>query len=286
MTTRPPEVAAAYAHCGELVRRHYENFPVASRLLPGRMREPVAVIYAFARGADDFADEGDRLPDKRLALLNGWEAKLDAAAAGAPPDDPVFLALADVLQTHDLPVQLFRDLVEAFRMDVRQNRWPDFVAVLEYCRHSANPVGRLLLALHGNTEEQDLAQSDAICTALQLINFWQDLGQDIDENDRCYLPQDEMARYGVTIEQLRAHRVDDRLRELMRFQRVRAEELMRDGAPLAKRLGGRFGFELRLVVHGGLRILERLEAAADDPFRRPRLGKLDWAALMLRAAAG
>lgn len=284
MTTRPPELVAAYAHCADLVRRHYENFPVASRLLPERMREPVAVIYAFARGADDFADEGNLLPNARLASLNGWEAKLDAAAAGAPPDDPVFIALADVLRQHALPVSLFRDLIEAFRMDVRQNRWPDFAAVLEYCRHSANPVGRLLLTLHGEPDETDLEQSDAICTALQLINFWQDLGQDIDENDRCYLPQDEMTRYGVTIEQLRAHRVDDSLCELMRFQRVRAGELMRDGAPLAKRVRGRFGFELRLIVQGGLRVLEYLDAAENDPFLRPRLGKRDWALLMLRAA--
>jgi squalene synthase HpnC len=224
------------------------------------------------------------LPKARLASLNGWEAKLQAAAAGTPPDHPVFIALADVLRQHKLQLALFRDLIEAFRMDVRQNRWHDFAAVLNYCRHSANPVGRLLLALNGEPDETDLEQSDAICTALQLINFWQDLGQDIDENDRCYLPEDEMAKYGVTIEQLRAHRIDDSLCELMRFQRVRAGELMHDGAPLAKRTRGRFGFELRLIVQGGLRILEYLDAAENNPFLRPRLGKRDWATLMLRAA--
>jgi hydroxysqualene synthase len=286
MTTRPADLSAAYAHCAEQVRGHYENFPVASRLLPEPVREAVAVIYAFARAADDFADEGNLAPPARLAALNDWEAKLHSAAAGVPPDHPVFVALADVLKRHRLPVSLFRDLIEAFRMDVRQNRWPDFPSLLEYCRHSANPVGRLLLLLHGEPDERDLEQSDSICTALQLINFWQDLGQDMAENDRIYVPQDDMARYGVTVEQLRERRIDDKLCELMRFQRYRAGEMMREGAPLAKRTPGRFGFELRLVVQGGLRILDHLDTAENDPFARPRLGRADWALVALRAIRG
>lgn len=276
------EVAAAYAHCAETVASHYENFPVASRLLPARLRAPVSVIYAFARGADDFADEGDDPPDRRLAALDDWAVKLDAAAGGAPPDDPVFIALADVLARHRLPLGLLHDLIEAFRMDVRQRRWPDFDAVLHYCRHSANPVGRLLLHLNGTDSARALEASDRICTALQLINFWQDLAQDMDENDRIYLPQDEMAAFGVSEDRLRGRIVDDALRDLMAFQYQRARTMMQDGAGLAVEIGGRMGLEVAVVVNGGLRILEKLERSG-DPFSRPRLDRADWLRLGWRA---
>ena len=283
MTT---DTAAAYAHCARLVRDHYENFPVASRLLPARLRAPVSVIYAFARGADDFADEGDAPPAARLAALDDWARMLDAAAAGAPPPHPVFVALADVLRTHALPVRLLHALIDAFRMDVRQARWPDFDALLHYCRHSADPVGRLLLHLDGSATPANLADSDRICTGLQLVNHWQDLGQDAAENDRVYVPEDELTAYGVTIEQLRERRVDDALVRLMAFQRARARGLLVAGAPLARRLRGRMALEIALVVQGGLRVLDKLDAAAADPFARPRLDARDWAALAWRTLRG
>lgn len=283
MTRSPAEVAAAYAHCAELARTHYENFPVASRLLAPELRAPVSVIYGFARGADDLADEGDLPSEARLAALDHWAGMLDAAAAGAPPDHPVFVALADALVRHALPPQLLHDLVEAFRMDVRQRRWADFDAVLHYCRHSANPIGRLLLHLDRSATPENLADSDRICTALQLTNFWQDLGQDIDENDRVYLPEDEMARYGVTVEQLRARRVTPALIELMAFQRARARRMMDEGAALAGRLRGRMRIEIGVIAQGGLRILDKLDEAAHDPFARPRLHASDWALLLWRA---
>lgn len=283
MNPAPDDVAAAYAHCAELARDHYENFPVASRLLAPELRAPVSVIYGFARGADDLADEGDAHPEARLDALDRWAAMLDAAAAGNPPGHPVFIALADVLARHALPPQLLHDLVDAFRMDVRQRRWADFDAVLHYCRHSANPVGRLLLHLDGSATPENLADSDRICTALQLTNFWQDLGQDVDENDRIYLPEDELARYGVTAAQLREHRVTPALVELMALQRERTRRMMLDGAALTARLRGRMRLEIAVVVQGGLRILERLDEAAGDPFARPRLHASDWPLLLWRA---
>lgn len=287
MTPRSPaDVDAAYAHCAALVRGHYENFPVASRLLPRGLRRPVSAIYAFARGADDFADEGELAPDERLARLDDWARMLDAAAAGTPPDHPVFIALADAIAHHDLPPRLLHDLVDAFRMDVRQRRWPTYADLLHYCRHSADPVGRLLLHLSGQATPANCADSDRICTALQLINHWQDLGQDAAENDRVYLPEDEMARAGVTVDQLRTQRTTPELVELMRFQRERTRALMLAGAPLAARLTGRLRLEIAVIVQGGLMILDKLDAHADDPFARPRLDTADWARLAWRALRG
>lgn len=273
----------AYAHCLRMARSHYENFPVASRFLPKRLREPIAVIYAFARTADDFADEGDLDPATRIAKLNAYDAQLDAIAAGDKVDDPVFVALADIIRRHDLPMDLFHDLLTAFRMDVTKKRHANYAEVLYYCRHSANPVGRLLLYLYNLATPVNLAHSDAICSALQLINFWQDLSQDYRENNRIYLPQEEMVNYGVSEDHLRHGRTDAAMRALMDFQIERTRRLLLSGAPLGKVLPGRMGFELRLTLHGGLRVLNALEARRDDAFARPRLGVTDWLA-MLRGA--
>ncbi|MFZ5595081.1 MAG: squalene synthase HpnC [Pseudomonadota bacterium] len=273
----------AYAHCLRMARSHYENFPVASRFLPQRLREPIGVIYAFARTADDFADEGDLAPSTRIAKLNAYDAQLDVIAAGGKVDNPVFIALADVIRRHDLPMSLFHDLLTAFRMDVTQKRYANYEEVLYYCRHSANPVGRLLLHLYHLATPVNLAHSDAICSALQLINFWQDLGQDYRENNRIYLPQDDMANYGVDEDHLRHGRTDAAMRALMDFQIERTRRLLLSGAPLGKVLPGRMGFELRLTLHGGSRVLNALEARRDDAFARPRLGAADWLA-MLRGA--
>lgn len=265
----------AYRHCRRLARGHYENFPVASRLLPRRLQRPIAVIYAFARSADDFADEGDLPEEVRLSLIDEYVAKLDALRAGQPLSDPVFIALRDVIDRHGLPLEPFYDLLSAFRQDVTRRRYADFAEVLDYCRRSANPVGRLVLHLCGEATADNLRDSDAICTALQLINFWQDLAQDYDENQRIYLPQDEMAACGVGEAHLIERRGDAALRKLLDQQIARTRRLLSSGAALGTRLKGRLGLEIRATVNGGLCVLDAL-ARRDNPFVRPRLRRRDW----------
>ena len=278
-----PNVKAAYQQCVELAASHYENFPVASRLLPRRLREPIAVIYAFARTADDYADEGEHTPAERLALLDQYRVQLEATLSGATLTDPVFLALRDVIAKHKLPPQLFHDLLSAFRSDVTTPRYANFDALLYYCQHSANPVGRLLLHLYGAATPANLQQSDAVCTALQLINFYQDLAQDINENNRIYIPLDELARFCVHEDDLRQHRDSLELRALLDYQIDRARSMMLSGVPLGNILRGRIGFELRLVIHGGLRILDRLQQRRDTVFARPRLTRADWLTIFWKA---
>jgi squalene synthase HpnC len=256
---------------------HYENFPVASLLLPAALREPVAVIYRFARSADDIADEGDDAPPSRLRKLENFRTQLAAPAA------PLFHDVARIVREHGLPLEPFRDLLDAFSQDVTKARYADYGELLDYCRRSANPVGRLLLHLFGRTSEAELRQSDAICTALQLVNFWQDAAIDYAKG-RVYLPQDDMARHGVTERHLAEGRSDDAWRGLMGFQVSRARALMHAGAPLGRALPGRIGLELRATVQGGLRILEKLERAGFDVFRRrPVLRWFDWPLLAARA---
>lgn len=266
---------------------HYENFPVASIILPRRLREPIAAIYHFARGADDIADEGDASNDQRLAGLAGYGAQLRLVAAGrAPagsPEAPMFRRLGAVIHAHHLPEDLFADLLDAFAQDVVKKRYADFPDVLDYCRRSANPVGRLLLHLYGAATPLNLERSDAICSSLQLINFWQDVGIDW-QKDRVYLPQDSLARFGVAEADIAAGRLTAQFRELLRFEVERARAMIRAGSPLAKTLPGRMGLELRMVVQGGLRILEKIEAADYDVFRRrPVLGAWDWCVMAARA---
>jgi squalene synthase HpnC len=264
--------------------RHYENFPVASLLLPAGLREPVEVIYRFARSADDFADEGSDPPDIRLEKLNRYHARLAAVERGDEIDEALFRDVAKIVQRHALPVQLFRDLLDAFRQDVTQKRYASFAEVLDYCRRSANPVGRLLLHVFKRTTDSDLHQSDAICTALQLVNFWQDVELDYARDKRIYLPQDEMARHGVTERHLAEKRCDAAWRSLLQYQVARTRSIMLSGAPLGRTLPGRIGLEIRATVQGGLRILDKIEAADYDVFRRrPVLNGFDWPMLLLRA---
>ena len=259
---------------------HYENFPVASLLLPAPLRDPVAVIYRFARSADDFADEGDDPPAARLAKLDAYRGALRQLDA---PRSTLFADVARIVRAHTLPVRLFEDLLDAFSQDVVQTRYATFAEVLDYCRRSANPVGRLLLHLFKRTSETELRQSDAICTALQLINFWQDAAIDYAKN-RIYLPQEDMARHGVAEAHLAEQRCDDAWRSLMAFQVRRSREMMLVGAPLGQSLPGRIGLEVRATVQGGLRILERIEQAGYDVFRhRPVLRWFDWPLLLARA---
>jgi len=262
---------------------HYENFPVASLLLPARLREPVAVIYRFARSADDFADEGDSPADERLARLQTYRDALGEIAAGRTPMEPLFRDLARIVAAHRLPLALFYDLLDAFSQDVTQQRYADFPELLEYCRRSANPIGRLLLHLFERPSEENLRDSDAICSGLQLTNFWQDVALDYAKR-RIYLPRDEMARFGVDETQIAQARCDGAWRALIGFQIERSRTMLLAGAPLGRRLPGRIGLEIRLTVQGGLRILDKLAAAGADMFRhRPVLRALDWPLLLARA---
>lgn len=268
------DIRQAHAHCLGVARSHYENFPVASWLLPRRLRRPVAAIYAFARRADDWADEGEYRPEERLAALEAMEQLLRASARGEPGEDPVFIALADSIQRHALPLQPFLDLLDAFRQDVTRTHYADFGDLMQYCRRSANPVGRLLLHLYRASDARNLGHSDAICTALQLTNFLQDLHQDYVENGRVYIPQDELQRFGVDAAQFGCREDSPALRQLLRFQAQRAMQLLHSGAPLGRRLRGRAGFELRMIILGGNRILQYLQRGPDS-FSRPRLTRRD-----------
>ncbi len=262
---------------------HYENFPVASVLLPKRLVPAVEAIYAFARSADDLADEGDALPAERLAALAAYEDALASISRGETQANPMFDRLARVITQYNLPLTPFYDLLSAFKQDVGTSSYAGFEPLLDYCARSANPVGFLMLSLYGAANARNIGESDAICSSLQLINFLQDVAIDR-EKQRIYMPLDDLARFGVTAAQLDRAEANDAFRSLMMFEVNRARAMMLSGAPLALRLPGRIGWELRLVVQGGLRILERIEQADYDVFRRrPKLKIADWLAILWRA---
>lgn len=265
---------------------HYENFPVASVLCPPHLRRPIAAIYGFARTADDLADEGDAEPAQRLADLAAFRADLDATVRGAAPSPRwagVFAALAPVITGYRLPVHLLEDLLSAFEQDVVKNRYSTPAELADYCRRSADPVGRLLLHLYGVQDSQSLAQSDAICSALQLINFWQDLSVDIPRG-RIYLPQSAWVSHRVTEADLLARQPTQNAIKLIADQSKIARAKMLSGAHLVKKLPGRGGWELRLVVQGGLRILDKIEALGFNTLQhRPTLGKWDVAVMAWRS---
>ena len=261
---------------------HYENFPVASLLLPAPLRRPVSVIYRFARSADDFADEGQLPPAERLARLEDYRTELRRLEAGESPASSLFRELLEVIAAHRLPFEPFHDLLDAFSQDVTQSRYANFAEVMDYCRRSADPVGRLMLHLYDRVDAENLACSNAICSALQLINFCQDVEIDFRKN-RIYLPQEEMARFRVTESQIAARDATGAWWDLLRFQVERARAMMLKGSPLAKRLPGRIGLEIRAVVQGGLRILEKIENVRGDVFRhRPVLRVWDWPLMLAR----
>lgn len=270
---------------------HYENFPVASWLCPPRLRPPIAAIYHFARTADDIADEGSAPPAERLNDLATYRADLHAIARGATPSPhwaAVFQPLAAQMQAFQLPLQPLDDLLSAFAQDVRKtaagDTYADWPELIDYCRRSANPVGRLMLRLYKADTPANLELSDKICTALQLINFWQDVEVDW-RKYRIYIPLADMERFGVTEAVIAAGEVTPQFSALMDFEIQRARTMMLQGAPLARRLPGRIGWELRLVVQGGLAILDKIEGVGYDVFtRRPALGKTDWLRLIWRAA--
>jgi squalene synthase HpnC len=263
---------------------HYENFPVASILLPKRLRKPVAAIYHFARAADDIADEGELPDEERLQQLDEFREELTHIANNEPPVTLLFQKLAAEIQQYALPIQPFHDLLDAFSQDVVKKRYADFDELLAYCRRSANPVGNLLLHLYGEATPVNIAYSDAICTSLQLINFWQDVYRDYTIG-RIYLPQNEMAQYGVREVQIALGNADDAWCQLMRFQVDRARAMMLSGKPLGSILTGRIGLEMRMIIAGGLRILDKLESAQFDMFQhRPVLKPYDWVIMLAKSA--
>ncbi|MBC7719803.1 MAG: squalene synthase HpnC [Chitinophagaceae bacterium] len=274
--------------------KHYENFPVASLLCPPALRPAITAIYWFARTADDLADEGDATPSVRLADLATFHADLLACSQGRPGSGrwpAVFERLGPVLSQFKLPLNLLADLLSAFAQDTTQTRYADQAELLDYCRRSANPVGRLLLHLFDVTDATALAMSDHICTALQLINFWQDLSVDIPRG-RIYLPQDAWGPSGVTQAQLLALEQNPWTTDLIAMQASKALALMLSGRDLpravARQLGGftgwRAAFELRCVMHGGLRILEKIKTINHATLtRRPTLSKWDGLVIFCRA---
>lgn len=268
----------------DLSVEHYENFPVASVLMPKRLRKSVAAIYHFAREADDIADEGDSSDQERLDKLDEFRAELARIAAHETPLTPLFQILAVVIAKQHLPMQPFYDLLDAFSQDVVQKRYANYAELLDYCRRSANPVGTLMLHLYEEATPVNIAYSDAICTALQLINFCQDVAKD-DAIARIYLPLDEMGKFGVSEKNISAKICDDAWRALMKFQVDRARTLMLQGAPLGSILTGRIGLEMRMIIQGGLRILAKIEKVDYDVYQnRPVLRPLDWLIMLAKSA--
>jgi phytoene synthase len=288
---------AAYDACLRLARTHYENFPVASRLLPARMRPHVAAVYAYARLADDIADEGDTPLEVRHARLDEWLARLDAAVSGsafagatcldartAAAAPAVFAALGETIRAHALPASLFADLVSAFRQDTTVTRYATWTDLFDYCRRSANPVGRLVLRLSGRSDPALDRASDAVCTALQLTNFWQDLAIDW-RKGRLYVPAEEHVRAGADPAVLDTGRLTAEWAAALRACAARTRALFEAGRAVCDGVRGRLRWELRLTWLGGQRILERLERTGFDVFSaRPALAAADAPVLLWRAA--
>jgi squalene synthase HpnC len=283
--TRPGAAAlqAAYAECERLARTHYENFPVASWLLPARMRPHVAAVYAFARTADDFADEGQRSEAERFRLLDDWQNRLHACVTECAPDDRVFLALGATIRACHLPVQLFDDLLSAFRQDITTHRYETWESLLDYCRRSANPVGRLVLRIAGHEDSALDRSSDALCTALQLTNFWQDLERDW-RKGRLYVPLEDIASEGARVQDLDERRLTAPWQRVLSGAALRTRGLFEAGRDVCDGVTGRLRHELRFTWLGATRILDRLDGVGYDVFMsRPTLGMSDVPPLVVSA---
>jgi len=270
-------VEQAYRHCIQLARDHYENFPTASILIRRDLRPAVAAIYAFARAADDMADEGTDNADKRLKQLDAWEVLLERCGRGTV-NHPVFMALGDAIRTYKLPVSCLHDLLTAFRMDVGIHAYATVDELRFYCRHSANPVGRLVLALHGISHPAALGASDAICTALQLTNFWQDFSRDI-PNGRCYLPEEWLKSAGLSSADLLEKDVSDQIRPALSQAIEYTDELFAEGRELLPFLPFRLKLQIAATLRGGRKILREVHRSHDPLHQRPALRKRTWLAL-------
>jgi squalene synthase HpnC len=271
----------------KMASEHYENFPVASILMPKALRAPIAVIYSFARQADDFADEGTDSIEQRLRKLQSFKDELDLIQAYIKPNTDFFRTLNQTIHAHQLPLQPFYDLLDAFSQDVVKTRYANFSEILDYCRRSANPVGTLLLHLYQQATPENLKLSDDICSALQLINFYQDIAIDFAKNEgksRVYLCQDEMTKMHVTETDIAQGNINQHWQDLMTFNIARAEHILRTGKPLGHVLKGRIGLELRMIVAGGERIIHKLKNCKGDIFQhRPQLNSWDWVIIVLKA---
>ena len=287
MVDGSPELRDAYAACLTLAESHYENFPVASRLLPRPLRRHVAAVYAFARTADDFADEPGRERNERLQLLSDWRRRLHAsgtwkqpfndarAASRAVDPDRIFLALHDTIERFQLPIQLFDDLLDAFMQDVTTTRYETWAEVLDYCRRSANPVGRLVLRLSGYHDDRLDRASDAVCSALQLTNFWQDLAIDWSRG-RLYVPAETWRQHHADPERLSDATMTPEWAQTLGDCVTRTRVLFDGGRSVCDGVRGRLRYELRATWLGGTRILDRLERSGFDVFtKRPALGATD-----------
>lgn len=269
----PPKVRsldASFKRCKHIARKHYENFPVGSILIPRHLQPYVFAVYAFARTADDFADEPGYSDAERILYLNEWE-ELFLRSLESRTHHPIMWAVAETIRTKDLPVQLFQDLLSAFRQDVTVKRYNTFNDVMDYCRRSANPIGRLMMMIFGYRDSNLFRYSDAICTGLQLTNFWQDVSIDIKKN-RIYFPDEDMFSYGVRETELIRNRSSRSLRNLVRFEVERTDALFKMGKPLFQNLRGRFKYEIKCVLTGGRAILRKIEKNDYDVLEtRPKL---------------
>jgi squalene synthase HpnC len=282
----PADLEDAYAYCERVARTHYENFPVASFLLPKAWRPHIAAVYAFARSADDFADEDQRPPEERYRLLEDWRELLWQAAdpkSAHPPYSPLFRALGHTIRVCNLPVSLLEDLLSAFRQDVATTRYATWQELLDYCRRSANPIGRLVLRIAGYAGDDVELPSDAVCTALQLTNFWQDLAIDW-ARGRLYLPYETYSRVGAREQDLEDGRLTPEWRLALEQATARTSDLFTEGRPVCDRVEGRLRYELRLTWLGGILVLERLAGVGFDVFTsRPTIRRGDVLGLAWRA---
>jgi squalene synthase HpnC len=275
----------------ELANSHYENFPVASAFLPNYLREPISLIYSFARQADDFADEGNLTIEQRLNLLNGFRNELDLLQAYIKPQSTFFTNLGAMIKVKKLPYEPFYDLLEAFSQDVTKTRYCNYDEVLDYCSRSANPIGRILLLLYGQSNTANIQLSDNICTALQIINFIQDVAIDFKKNDgkqRIYLCQDELQAFNISESQIQnfvdEETIDENWQQFILFNLHRVNALLYAGKPLGRILKGRIGFEMRMIIAGGERIISKISHVNGDVFKlRPTLNKWDWLIIFSKA---
>ncbi len=276
-----PEIKLAYAVCQKIARTHYENFPVASILLPKHLRRSIAAIYAFARTADDVADEGDLSQEMRLEQMTKLESQLYDIQYGKPPTEPLFIALKHTIECFNLPLQLFYDLLTAFRQDILKNSYQNFYEVDDYCHYSANPIGRLLLYLTGQASPENLLLSDHICTGLQLINFIQDIHSDLLIRNRCYIPVAELEKYHVTLQDIADKSNSHNYAQLIQQLLAHSQKIYCKGVRLGHSLPGLFGLEIRFIIACGNKLLDKLNQRK-NVWQRPLLSKIEMLFIFLR----
>ncbi len=285
MSTNNPTLAST--NHTALARQHYENFPVASVILPKHLRYPIALIYHFARCADDFADEGNYTPSQRLVLLQNYVNELDIIKANGTSDSAFFTEFAQMIHARKLPLAPFYDLLDAFKQDVTKTHYAHFDEVLDYCKRSANPIGTLLLHLFNKATPENLNYSDNVCSALQLINFYQDIAIDFGADfhqRRIYLCQDEMQQFGITEQHIADQSITPNWQQFMHFNVARAEAMLQAGKPLGKILPGRMGLEMRLIISGGETIIRKLKKVNGDIFHhRPTIKAWNWPFIIHKA---